>query len=150
MKKRLFAFLLAVVTVATLTTHAFALEGQDTPSSPANVHDDVLVSDASNGPISPRVTCDSCGVGLCFTICYNNIFDQRTVVDTWSHTYGGGKTCWVTMWGAEGAYMCELCGYVRPLEDYIGLHNCVEEHVSCGKDEVYWCPMGDFSLPGWA
>ena len=145
MKKRLFAFLLAVVTVATLTTHAFALEGQDTPSSPANVHDDV-----SSSHISPKGTCDRCGIGLCYSFCYNVVMGERTMVDSWVHTYDGGKRCSVEMWGAEGGYVCELCGYIKPFEDFIGLHNCEEIHSACGKGTVYWCTLGDVSLPGWA
>ena len=143
MKKRLFALLLAIVTVVALTTHAFAVEVEYTPTLPPHVHEGVApYTDIS---VQAEIWCTECNWPT-VSHCYGDI----QPVESGSHTYGFGKTCYITWFTSKGGYKCYLCDTVYEL-DYVDQfgdrHYCLERHSSCSLGEYSWCPMG--RIGGW-
>lgn len=141
-KKRLFAFLLAVVTVFAFATHAFALEDSTVPVTPTHTHEESeFVESESVNAIQPRRLCGNCG-WIMNSYCYGDL----DVIENGTHTYDwGSKTCYVYWMTSRGAYMCYSCFTIEPLDyvdDFGDRHYCVESHTSCGQGQVSWCPMG--------
>lgn len=104
----------------------------------------VDICPSSQSQIAPRIGCTVCQMGLCYSICLNDL----TLNDIGTHSYDWWtQECEVRYYTATGAYQCDLCGSIRPVdytEEFGDQHLCKEIHDSCGKGTYDVCVMGGY------
>ncbi len=88
--------------------------------------------DESLSPIITRGNCLNCGWFTHITCMRDHVYDGNT-----THSYSGG-TCRVNWYTASGQDRCLNCGHVN---EYFNGHNCIENHLNCGKGQVNICPL---------
>lgn len=136
MKKRLLAVAMLMIVAIFMSMNALALDVSENPSATVYSQDETR--------ISPRIGCSVCTIGMCFSLCFGDL----TLDDTSTHTYDWwSKTCTVGYYTSTGAYQCDTCGHIRPL-DYVDefgdQHLCKEIHSSCGRGTYNVCTFGGY------
>ena len=87
--------------------------------------------------ISPRGTCQYCGIGGTFGVCLRESNYQ------YSSTHGYGflwqNSCYYEAYSSHMVYRCNMCGRV----EYVGgQHDCLETHRDCGLGAYVVCFFG--------